>query len=167
MEAHEGFADGRRDVRLAIASTLLLATPAVATSVGPPVPTASKTTPAQQMIALYRDQYAHWQFKPCPPARPGEVVVCGNGRRGSANRIPLPDERAPPDRARTATGDLPSAREALALTDQPCGAAVNCQDHAAADLVAATIGMVQVVRAVVDPEGASDYADRHPWKPQE
>ena len=35
------------------------------------------------------------------------------------------------------------------------------------DLIAAATGVTQVVRALVDPEGASDYADRHPWKPQQ
>ena len=154
-------------MRLAIASALLLTTPAIAAPAGPPVPPVSKLTPAQQMIALYRDEYAHWRFKPCPPARPTEVVVCGNGRGGSANRIPLPDERAAPDWARTATGDLPSAKEALASTEQGCGASAHCQNHATADVVTAAVGVVQVARAIVDPEGASDYADRHPWKPQQ
>jgi hypothetical protein len=81
-----------------------------------------ETTPAQQMIALYRDEYAPWVSNPAP-ARESEVVVCGNGRGGSANRIPLPDERAAPDWARTATGDLQSANGVLASIEQGCGAA--------------------------------------------
>jgi hypothetical protein len=153
-------------MRFAIASMLLLATPAQSAPTGPPAPAEATATPAQRAIALYRDEYRHG-FKPCPlPTHANEVVVCGNGRGGSADRLPLPDERGPPDRARLATGELPTPKEALASADQPCRQA-NCPVHGAVDLVAAGAGVAQVVRAIIDPEGASDYADRHPWKPQQ
>ncbi|HMI21060.1 MAG TPA: hypothetical protein VK533_16125 [Sphingomonas sp.] len=139
---------------------------AAATPSGPIMPAASRTTPAQQMIALYRDEYRHG-FHPCAlPSHANEVVVCGNGRGGSAERLPLPDERGPPDGPRAAIGEPVSGKQALIDAAQPCRAA-NCPAHGAVDLVAAGTGLAQVVRAIVDPEGASDYADRHPWKPQQ
>ena len=42
----------------------------------------------------------------------------------------------------------------------------NCPAHGAIDVIAGTLGVIQVARALIDPEGASDYADRHPWKPK-
>ena len=153
-------------MRLILAAILLGAPPAFATPLGPPTPVAAKTTPAQQAISLYRDEYRHG-YVACPgPTHANEVVICGNGRGGSANRIPLPDERAPPDGARMAIGELPSGKDALANTEGgPCVSA-NCPAHGAFDVIAGTLGVVQVARALVDPEGASDYADRHPWKPK-
>ena len=152
-------------MRFGFVLALLLAVPATAAPMGPPLPVAQKTTAAQQSIALYRDQYRHG-FHPCiAPRHANEVIVCGNGRGGSANRLPLPDERGPADWGRQATGEVPSGIEALASAEQPCRAA-NCPAHGAIDLVSAGAGVVQVVRAVVDPEGASDHADRHPWKPE-
>lgn len=130
----------------------LLATPLAAAPMGPPAPVASRTTPAQEMIALYRDEYQHG-FKPCPaPTHANEVVVCGTGRGGSADRLPLPDEREAP------TG-------ALALTTS-CTSA-NCAGHGTLNPIAVAVTAVQIVRAIVDPEAASDYADRHPWKPDQ
>jgi hypothetical protein len=144
----------------------LIATPALATPIGPPAPLVSKISAAQQAISLYRDEYRHG-YVACPaPSRANEVVICGNGRGGSANRIPLPDERTPRDWARTPTGDRPGGADALAATTQTC-AGVHCPVHGAMDVIAAGVGVVQVVRAVIDPEGASDYADRHPWKPKD
>ena len=137
-----------------------------ATPFGPPMPVASRTTPAQQMIALYRDEYRHG-YKACAaPTHANEVVICGNGRGGSANRIPLPDERAPPDGPRPATGEALTGKDALLADARPCRGA-DCPMGGAVDLVAAATGVTQVVRAIVDPEGASDHADRHPWKPQQ
>jgi hypothetical protein len=148
---------------------LLLATGtgrAAATLSGPPMPVASRTTPAQQAIALYRDEYRHG-YKACAtPTHANEVVICGNGRGGSANRIPLPDERAPPEGPRPATGEALTGKDALRADIKPCRGA-DCPMGGAVDLVAAAAGVTQVVRALVDPEGASDYADRHPWKPQQ
>ncbi len=153
-------------MRQILAVTLLGAMPAHAASVGPPAPVASKTSPAQQTIALYRDEYRHG-YVACPaPTRANEVVICGNGRGGSSNRIPLPDERTPPDWARVAVGDQPTGREALADTDAKGCVSADCIQHGPFDMIAATLGVVQVARALIDPEGASDYADRHPWKPK-
>jgi len=128
---------------------LLTAMPAVAGTIGPPVPIASRATPAEQVIALYRDEYRHG-FKPCPPpTHANEVVVCGTGRGGSPDRIPLPDERAAPTGALAAIASCTAAR---------------CVAHGTASPIAVAVTAVQVVRAIVDPEAASDYADRHPWQ---
>ena len=153
-------------MRLILAAILLGAMPAFAAPIGPPIPVPAKTTPAQQAIMLYRDEYRHG-YVACPaPTHANEVVICGNGRGGSANRIPLPDERTPPDWARQATGDRPTGKEALANTDSGGCVSANCPAHGAIDVIAGTLGVVQVARALIDPEGASDYADRHPWKPE-
>jgi hypothetical protein len=153
-------------MRLILAAFLFGTTPAWAAPIGPPAPVPSKTTPAQQMIALYRDEYRHG-YRACPAAtHANEVVICGNGRGGSANRIPLPDERSPREWARTATGDLPTGGQALANADSGACVSANCPAHGAFDVVGATVGVVQVARALIDPEAASDYADRHPWKPK-
>lgn len=154
-------------MRLTLAAILLGGAPAWALPSGPPAPVVSKATPAQQAISLYRDEYRHG-FRPCPaPTHANEVVICGNGRGGSTNRLPLPDERAPPDWARKAIGDLPTGREALVSTESGACASADCPAHGAIDMIGATVGVVQVARALIDPEGASDYADRHPWKPKD
>jgi hypothetical protein len=149
---------------LPITIALLLLTAGVgrgtATPSGPPALVASKTTPAQQAISLYRDEYRHG-YKACAaPTHANEVVICGNGRGGSANRIPLPDERGAPEWARRPTGEIPSAASALAATDNPCGP--TCADAGPVNLIQAAASLVQIGRAIVDPEGASDHADRHP-----
>lgn len=148
---------------LTIAFAAVCGGPALAAPYGPPTPAVSKTTPAQQAMAIYRDEYAHWRFKPCASARPGEIVVCGNGRGGSADRLPLPEERGPPD-VRVATGEILSGSAALNAENQSCTDA-NCAASGAINLIAVAASGVQVVRAIVDPEAASDHADRqHPWR---
>jgi hypothetical protein len=165
-QAHDTESVWETPMRLILAAILLGAVPAMATPIGPPAPVASRTTAAQQAIALYRDEYRHGYIS-CPaPTRANEVVICGNGRGGSANRLPLPDERAPPDWARQRTGEPGTGAQAL-VANQPSCMAANCPAHGAIDMIAAGTGLVQVVRAIVDPEGASDYADRHPWKPKD
>lgn len=151
-----------RPLPITIALSLLTAgaEQGAATPSGPPVPVASKTTPAQQAISLYRDEYRHG-YKVCAaPTHANEVVICGNGRGGSANRIPLPDERTPPDWARRPTGEIPSAASALNETGSQCGPA--CAQGGPINLIQAAAGLVQIGRAIVDPESASDHADRHP-----
>jgi hypothetical protein len=153
-----------RFVPLCLAASLVVAGRGAAIPAGPAVPAVSKTTPAQQMIALYRDEYRHG-FRPCPPPlHANEVVVCGSGRGGSAERIPLPDERTPPDWARLPTGEIPSAMGALNGGSAKCASA-DCPATGPVNLIRAATTLVQMGRAIVDPEAASDYADRHPQKP--
>lgn len=138
----------------------ICAAPAWGAAMGPPLPVVAKTTPAQQTISLYRDEYRHG-YVSCPaPTHANEVVICGNGRGGSANRLPLPDERGAPDWARQATGEVPSAANALNEASSKCGPA--CSGDGPVNLIQAATTLVQIGRAIVDPEGASDYADRHP-----
>jgi hypothetical protein len=145
-------------MRLVLAVIVVGACPSVAAPIGPQAPVPSKTTPVQQAIALYRDQYRHG-YVPCPaPTRANEVVICGNGRGGSANRLPLPDERGPRDGPRTATGEIPGA--AGGLTNAESCRSGDCSGGGPVSLIAAAVAGVQLVRAIVDPEAASDYADR-------
>ena len=148
-------------MRLILAAMIAAtAVPAIGAPIGPPAPIVSRTTPAQQMIALYRDEYRHG-YVACPtPSHANEVVICGNGRGGSANRIPLPDERGPPEWARRPTGEIPSGASALAQASDACGP--SCAGPGSVNLIQAAATLVQIGRAIVDPESASDHADRHP-----
>jgi hypothetical protein len=160
-EAHEANCRRETPMRLILAAMIAAtAVPAIGAPIGPPAPIVSRTTPAQQMIALYRDEYRHG-YVACPtPSHANEVVICGNGRGGSANRIPLPDERAAPEWPRRSTGEIPSAASALNEASSACGPA--CSQGGAVNLIQAAASLVQIGRALVDPESASDYADRHP-----
>ena len=75
---------------------------------GPPRPAAATASAAQAAMASYRQNHqAVPPTKPCARANSAEVVVCAEaGRGGSANRLPLPDERRPPD-IRIAIGEPP------------------------------------------------------------
>lgn len=95
---------------------------------GPAAPIASKLSPAQKSIALYRAEWAHRSTPPpCPRAKEGEIVVCGDGTGRSFDRLPLPEERGAPDWARTPTGEVPSAMTALTEGPQNSPAAVGDQ----------------------------------------
>lgn len=76
---------------------------------GPPVPATPAVTPAQAAMARYHGDYTPAAPpKPCQRPRDGEVVVCAvDGRGGSPDRLPLPDERGARDEPRLATGELP------------------------------------------------------------
>ncbi|WP_442679833.1 hypothetical protein ACSBM8_01090 [Sphingomonas sp. ASY06-1R] len=117
---------------------------------GPEPPPVVKATLVQQSAALYRDKYLHG-YVPCPaPTHANEVVICGNGRVGSADRLPLPDERGPRDGPRTATGEIPRAVQAMADPDI-CGPQ-SCAGGGPINLIAAAAAGVKLVRALVDPD---------------
>lgn len=121
-----------------------------AAPLGPDVPPVSKTTLVQQSAALYRDRYRHG-YVPCPaPTHANEVVICGSGRGGSADRLPLPDERGPRDGPRTATGEIPSAVGALE-DPESCGPQ-SCAAGGPANLIAAARKGVQLIRALTDSD---------------
>ncbi|WP_404712831.1 hypothetical protein [Sphingomonas sp. MMS24-J13] len=89
---------------------VMLAGPAVAADVaGPALPAKTVATPAQAAMARYRSNYAPAAPpKPCQRPEEGEVVVCAaDGRGGSADRLPLPDELGRRDEARLAKGEPP------------------------------------------------------------
>ena len=93
---------------------LTAGTPSLAGPAGPPAPQVSKLSPAQQAISAYQANWVHRPvLEPCPRPKRGEIVVCGNGRAGSPDRLPLPDERGPPDWTRRPIGELPSTVAAL------------------------------------------------------
>ena len=59
---------------------------------GPPRPPKRTQTPVQQAIARYRERNGRPAAgEPCPPARRGDIVVCGRPGR-SQYEMPLPDE---------------------------------------------------------------------------
>ncbi|WP_420139433.1 hypothetical protein [Sphingomonas sp.] len=119
---------------------------ACAAPYGPEPTPVTKATLVQQSAALYRDKYRHG-YVPCPtPTHANEVVICGNGRGGSADRLPLPDERGP----RNATGEIPGAVEAMADPDI-CGPQ-SCAGGGPVNLIAAAAAGVKLVRALVDPD---------------
>ena len=76
-------------VRRAVPLLWLIAPAAIAQMSGPPAPVAAKTTPAQQAIAMYRDEHMqHALPPPCRQPKGGEIVVCGSDTR-SPYRVPL------------------------------------------------------------------------------
>ncbi len=96
---------------LALAGSTASAEPA-----GPQRPAAPRTSPAQTAIANYHQSFDPSEApRPCQRPTNGEVVVCAqNGRGGSPDRLPLPDERGAPA-ARIATGEAPH----MAVGDSP------------------------------------------------
>lgn len=135
--------------------------PLAAETAGPPAPRAATASPAQQAMHDYRLAFGAVALPaPCQRPKGNEVVVCGaGGRGGSPDRLPLPDARGPPDHARIAVGEVrpdmskPPGMGTCLSQDQGthCGGGV--------DIIAAALTGVQIVRALIDPEGASDAAD--------
>ncbi|WP_404710773.1 hypothetical protein [Sphingomonas sp. MMS24-J13] len=148
-------------MRVKLATLLLLSGPASAEPAGPPAPVVVKVTAAQQAMANYRRNFAAVPLpQPCVRPKGNEVVVCGvGGRGGSADRLPLPDERGPPDHARTALNE-PAPADASPVRTGSCGTQ-DQGEHCVGgiSIVGAALAGVQIVRALVDPEGASDAAD--------
>ena len=107
--------DGSTEFAMSSAFQILSTLAAVAVdAAGPALPPFNPVTPAQQAIANYKAEWAHRGTpKPCPLARSGEIIVCGDGRGGSPDRLPLPEERGPPDWARRRIGEVPSASAGL------------------------------------------------------
>lgn len=128
---------------------------------GPAPPPASKTTPVEQSIALYKDVYRHGVPAPCPPAKAGEVVVCGSGRGGSTERVPLPDERGPRDGPRTAVGEMPKGTEALTMATERCGPN-GCGGQPGINLLTVPFRAIKIVHGLIDRDWASDHPDAPP-----
>lgn len=154
-------------MRATLAFLLLVPGPALAEPAGPPAPVAVKTSAAQQAISTYTRNFGAVPLpEPCVRPKDNEVVVCGvGGRGGSAERLPLPDERGPPDQGRMALNE-PVRADAAPVRTGSCGTEDQGR-HCVGGLsiVGAALAGVQIVRALVDPEGASDAADaaaQHP-----
>jgi hypothetical protein len=145
--------------RAALILLLPLAAPALhAAAYGPDAPSRPRTTPAEDAIALYQTTFAHQTFKPCPPARPGEITVCGRGRGGSPERLPLPDERGPRDSPRQPTGEVPRAAVGLAAASDKCDG-IGCGPKIGVNLLKAPRVLVQAIHGLIDPEWASDQGE--------
>jgi hypothetical protein len=114
----------------------------------------------EQSIAHYKDAYRHGVPAPCAPGRPGEVVVCGSGRGGSTERVPLPDERGPRDHPRTATGEMPKA-----TASEHCGPD-GCGNQAGINLLAVPFRAVKIVHGLIDRDWAADHPDAAPAAPK-
>ena len=147
----------------------LIAAPALAETTGPPAPAKVKTTAAQTAIANYKRDFGAVPLpQPCIRPKANEVVVCGvGGRGGSAERLPMPDDRGSPDHSRSALNEPPPA-SASRVEAGSCGT----QDQGrhcsgGLDLIGAALKSVLIARALIDPEGASDSADAampRPWE---
>jgi hypothetical protein len=76
---------------------------------GPPLPARPAISPAQAAMTKYQGDYLpSAPQKPCERPKNGEIVVCAvDGRGGSSDRLPLPDELGSRDRTRLATGEAP------------------------------------------------------------
>jgi hypothetical protein len=143
----------KRRLRLpALAVVAMSALPLRAEPAGPPVPTATKDSPAQQAMLDYKRNFGPVPLPaPCQRPKDNEVIVCGvGGRGGSPDRLPLPAERGPPDHPRLAVGEVrpdmsaPPGMSSCASQDPGtrCGGSV--------DLIGAAIAGVRLVRALVD-----------------
>jgi hypothetical protein len=147
----------------------MLATSAHAETAGPPAPAKLKTTAAQVAITNYKRDFGAVPLPhPCERAKGDEVVVCGiGGRGGSADRLPLPDDRGPPDHARTELNESPPGNAERVRTGS-CGTQ-DQGEHCVGGIspIAVILAGVQIARALVDPEGASDAADAAMPKPWE
>lgn len=138
-----------------------IAAPLSAEPAGPPAPVAAKTSLAQQAMVNFKRDFGPVPLPaPCQRPKDNEVVVCGvGGRGGSPDRLPLPDERGPPDHPRLAVGEVrpdmsPPPGMSSCVSQDPgtrCGGGV--------DLIGAAIAGVRLVHALIDREGASDDAD--------
>lgn len=146
-----------------LALAMAITAPLSAELAGPPAPVAAKSSPAQQAMVDYKRNFGPVPLPaPCQRPKDNEVVVCGiGGRGGSPDRLPLPEERGPPDHPRLAVGEIrpdmsPPLGMASCASQDPgtrCGSGV--------DLIGAAVAGVRLVRALVDREGASDDADAH------
>lgn len=136
----------------ALALAAMITPPSAAEPAGPPAPTAARNSSAQQAMLDYKRNFGPVPLPaPCQRPKDNEVIVCGvGGRGGSPDRLPLPDERGPPDHPRLAVGEVrpdmsaPPGMSSCASQDPGtrCGGSVN--------LIGAAIAGVRLVRALVD-----------------
>lgn len=92
---------------------------------------------------------------PCAAARggPNEIVVCGQGAAGEP-RLPLPEERGPPDRPIPSNPDL-SGTGALNVSVDPCATrSEGCTTGI--DLLGGGTFLVRAVGKVIDPDSCCE-----------
>ncbi len=115
----------------------------------PPVqPKVTETAPAsptpEAMIEVAKDATSVTRGDPCADRRkadPNEIVVCK--ARDSAFRLPLPDERGPPDGPRRRTGDV---------TTRPPGAPCPPGGCTGINLFKVPGVLLKIVQKVIDPD---------------
>lgn len=99
---------------------------------------------SEAMIEKAREITSVKRDDPCAnrqTAAPDEILVCK--ARDSAFRLPLPDERGPPDRARQRTGDIRS---------MPPGAPCPPGGCTGINLLAVPGVLFKIARKIIDPD---------------
>ena len=86
--------------------------------------------------------------------RPDEVVVCGKRDGAASARLPLPDERGPPDRPMPGNPDL-SGAGALAVASAPCATrSEGCTTGV--DLLGGGTALIRLAGKLVDPDSCCE-----------
>jgi hypothetical protein len=89
---------------------------------------------------------------PCTGARPDEILVCGKGEQ--SQRLPLPEERGPPDRPMPSNPDM-SGAGALAAASAPCATrSEGCTTGV--DLFGGGTFLVRAIGKVIDPNSCCE-----------
>lgn len=123
-----------------IALALLLAAGQVATPAMPLPAARTPGTPPQRII-----------LSNCPDGVGGEIVVCGTPDKP---RLPLPDERGPPDRPIPSNPGV-TGMGALAQTETPCATLQGgCQ--AGVDIFGAGTAAIRLVGKLIDPDSCCE-----------
>lgn len=93
--------------------------------------------------------------EPCPPPPEGsdQIVVCGSGVP-NAPRLPLPEERGPPDHPVASNPDL-SGSGALAAVGSPC-ATLSQGCATGVDLFSAGTFAVRAIGKLIDPDSCCE-----------
>lgn len=120
-----------------VALALLLAAGQVATPAMPLPAARTPGTPPQRII-----------LSNCPEGVDGEIVVCAAPDKP---RLPLPDERGPPDGPRRPTGD---PRAALDAGDPGACALRGCQ--VGVDILGAGTAAIRLVGKLIDPDSCCE-----------
>lgn len=87
-------------------------------------------------------------------ARPDEVVVCGQRDGATSFRLPLPDERGPPDRPMPGNPDI-SGAGALAVASAPCATrSEGCT--AGVDVLGGGTALIRLAGKLIDPDSCCE-----------
>jgi hypothetical protein len=118
---------------------------------------AAQDAPAQP--ARDPDGTRRWSIlvDPCASSGNGngnEIVVCGQGAAAASPRLPLPDERGPPDRPMPGNPDV-SGIGALDMASAPCAARMGgCTTGL--DLFGGGTFLVRAVGKLIDPDSCCE-----------
>ena len=109
-------------------------------------------------VEKFADGSQRWSIlaDPCAgrPLRPDEVLVCGQRDGAESARLPLPDERGPPDRPMPGNPDV-SGAGALALTNAPCATrSGGCTTGI--DLLGGGTMLIRGIGKLIDPDSCCE-----------